>query len=367
MLAIEVEERSRLKVDWRPFLDFNRVHGLILGGGAGVSTREADAQIYGQVSNGLSSKIWNYQVGAEKTWFDRHALTIGGSVYQQTDANRYARWSQGGEFLGAFFLGSVSLDYYQRKGYQARVKGELTRSMNITLEFTDEDHEILFKSTDWSLLNNNIPKRGNLRIDEGHLRSVTVGYNLNSLKAPAHQMQNDYRTKHGWRGNFSVEYADERLNSDFDFNLYRFTVVRYNQLFNNHHLNFRLIGGFSDGPLPRQRLLYLGGINALRGYDSKEFAGDNILLFNMEYRIYFGKIRYLDDSEGPLGVIAAFLDTGDAWFYDEAPRFDRFNTSVGVGLSLFLGDPARVLGFEVARALRKERNFVPILLLSQRF
>ncbi len=367
VLAIEIEERSRIKVNWRPILDFNRVHGLILGGGGVLSTIEANAQIYGQVSNGLSSKIWNYQLGAENSWFDRHALTIGGSVYQQTDANRYARWSKGGEFLGAFFLGSVSLDYYQRKGYQARVKGELTRSMNITLEFTDEDHEILFKSTDWSLLNSNTPKRGNLRIDEGHLRSVTVGYNLNSLKAPAHQMQNDYRTKHGWRGNFSVEYADKRLNSDFDFNLYRFTVVRYNQLFNNHHLNFRLIGGFSDGPLPRQRLLYLGGINALRGYDSKEFAGDNILLFNMEYRIYFAKTRYLDDSEGPLGVIAAFLDTGDAWFYDEAPRFDRFNTSVGVGLSLFLGDPARVLGFEVARALREERNFVPILLLSQRF
>ena len=367
VLAIEVEERSRLKVSWKPVFDFNRVHGLILGGGGALSTREANAQIYGEVSNGLSSKIWNYQLGATKTWFDRPALTVGGSVYQQTDANRHARWSQGGEFLGAFFLGSVSLDYYQRKGYQARVKGELTRSMNITLEFTDEDHEILFKSTDWSLWNNNTPKRGNLRIDEGHLRSVTVGYNLNSLKPPAHQMQNDYRIKHGWRGNFSVEYTDERLNSDFDFNLYRFTAVRYNQLFNNHHLNFRLIGGFADGPLPRQRLLYLGGINALRGYDFKEFAGDNILLFNMEYRIYFGKIRYLDDSEGPLGVIAAFLDTGDAWFYDEAPRFDRFNTSVGVGFSLFLGDPARVLGFEVARALRKERNFVPILLLSQRF
>ena len=372
VLAIEVEERSRAKVSWKPVFDFNRVHGLILGGGGALSTREANAQIYGEVSNGLSSKIWNYQLGAEKTWFDRHALTIGGSVYQQTDANRHAGWSQGGEFLGAFFLGSASLDYYQRKGYHNWVRGQLTQSMDITLEFTNEDHEPLFKSTDWSLLNNNSPKRGNLRIDEGHLRSVTVGYNLNSLKPPAHQMQNDYRIKHGWRGNFSVEYAsveyaDERLNSDFDFNLYRFTVVRYNQLFNNHHLNFRLIGGFSDGPLPRQRLLYLGGINALRGYDFKEFAGDNILLFNMEYRIYFGKIRYLDDSEGPLGVIAAFLDTGDAWFYDEAPRFDRFNTSVGVGLSLFLGDPARILGFEVARALRKGRNFVPILLLSQRF
>ena len=374
VLAIEVEERSRIKANWRPVFDFNRVHGLILGGGGGLSTLEANAQIHGEISNGLSSKIWNYRLGGEKTWFDRHALTIGGSVYQQTDANRYAGWSEGGEFLGAFFLGSTSLDYYQRKGYRTQVRGELTRSMDITLEFTDEDHEILFKSTDWSLFNQNAPKRSNLRIDEGNLRSVTVGYNFNSLKAPARQIQNfravsipDYRTKHGWRGNFSVEYADERLKSDFNFNLYHFTIVRYNQLLSNHNLDFRLEGAFSDGPLPRQRLLYLGGVGTLHGYDFKEFVGDNTLLFNVEYRVHFGKIRYLDESEGPLGAVTAFLDTGYAWFDDENLKFNRFNTSVGVGLSLFIGDPSFVLGFEIARALRKERNFVPILLLSRRF
>ena len=374
VLAIEIEERSRLKVDWRPFLDFNRVHGLILGGGAGVSTREADAQIYGEVSNGMSSEIWNYQLGAEKTWFDRHPLTIGGNVYQQTDANRYAGWSQGGEFLGAFFLGSASLDYYQRKGYQARVKGQLTQLMDITLEFTNEDHEILFKSTDWSLLNKNALKRSNLRMDEGNLRSITVSYNFNSLKTPGRQTRNsgtvsipDYRVKHGWRGNFSVESANRRLNSDFDFNLYHFTVVRYNQLLSNHNLDFRLEGAFSDRPLPRQRLLYLGGVGTLHGYDFKEFVGDNTLLFNVEYRVHFGKIRYLDESEGPLGGVTAFLDTGYAWFNDENLRFNRFNTSVGTGLFLFIGDPSFVLGFEIARPLRKERNFIPILLLSRRF
>ena len=375
VLAIEIEERSRLKMDWRPFLDFNRVHGLILGGGTGVSTRETDAQIYGNISNGLSSKIWNYQIRAEKTWFDRHPLTVGGSVYQQTDANRYAGWSRGGEFLGAFFLGSTSLDYYQRKGYHAWVKGQLMQLMDITLEFTDEDHEILFKSTDWSLFNKNALKRGNLRINEGHFRSVTVGYNFNSLKVPARsgsslrgtrQAQN-YRAKHGWRGNFSVEYADKRLNSDFDFNLYHFTIIRYNQLHNNHNLDFRLEGAFSDGPLPRQRLLYLGGVGTLHGYDFKEFVGDNTLLFNVEYRVHFGKIKYLDESEGPLGVVTAFLDTGYAWFYDEDPKFDRFKASVGVGLSLFIGDPSFVVGIEIARALQKERNLIPILLLSRRF
>ena len=257
--------------------------------------------------------------------------------------------------------------------------------MDITLEFTDEDHEILFKSTDWSLLNKNALKRSNLRIDEGHFRSVTVGYNFNSLRAPApiqsgsplrgtRQTRNsgtvatsDNRVKHGWRGNFSVEYANKRLNSDFDFNLYHFTIVRYNQLLSNHNLDFRLEGAFSDRPLPRQRLLYLGGIGTLHGYDFKEFVGDNTLLFNVEYRIHFGKIRYMDESEGPLGVVTAFSDTGYAWFNDEDLRFDRFNTSVGVGVSLFIGDPSFVLGLEIARPLRKERNFVPILLLSQRF
>ena len=377
VLTIEVEERSRLKVNWQPILDFNRVHGLILGGGTGISTREADAQIYGEVSSGLSSKIWNYQLGAEKTLFDDHALTIGGRVYQQTDANRYAGWSEGGEFLGAFFLGSTSLDYYQRRGYRAQVRGKLTRSMNITLEFTDEDHEILFKSTDWSLFNKDVLKRSNLRIDEGHFRSVTVGYNFNNLKAPApirsgsslpgrRQTQN-YRAKHGWRGNFSVEYADKRLKSDFDFNLYHLTIVRYNQLLNNHNLDFRLEGAFSDGPLPRQRLLYLGGVGTLHGYDFKEFVGDNTLLFNVEYRIHFGKIRYLDESEGPLGAVTAFLDTGGAWFYDEDPNLDHLNASAGVGVSLFIGDPSFVLGVEIARALQKERDFIPILLLSRRF
>jgi hypothetical protein len=394
VLAIEVEERSRLKVNWLPIFDFNRVHGLILGGGGALSTREANAKIYGEVSNGLSSKIWNYQLGAEKTWFDYQALTIGGSVYQRTDANRYAGWSHGGEFLGAFFLGSTSLDYHQRKGYHTRVKGQLTQSMDITLEFTDEDHEILFKSTDWSLLNKNALKRSNLRIDEGNLRSVTVGYNFNSLRAPApiqsgstfrvaesleqdlrtRQARNsgivsrpDYRVKHGWRGNFSVEYANKRLNSDFDFNLYHFTIVRYNQLLSNHNLDFRLEGAFSDRPLPRQRLLYLGGVGTLHGYDFKEFVGDNTLLFNVEYRIHFGKIRYMDESEGPLGVVTAFSDTGYAWFNDETFKPNRFNTSVGVGVSLFIGDPSFVLGLEIARALRKERNFIPILLLSRRF
>ena len=114
---------------------------------------------------------------------------------------------------------------------------------------------------------------------------------------------------------FLVEYANKRLNSDFNFNLYHFMIVRYNRLLSNHNLDFRLEGAFSDGPLPRQRLLYLGGIGTLHGYDFKEFVGDNTLLFNVEYRVHFGKIRYLDESEGPSRRGDGFLGyRRHAWF-----------------------------------------------------
>ncbi len=371
VLAIEVEERPRINVNWRPVFDFNRVHGLILGGGGALSTIEANAQIYGEVSNGLSSKIWNYQLGAEKTWFDRHALSIGGSVYKRADTNAYTGLSEGKEFLSALLFGDTFLDYYKREGYQARVKGNFTSSMHITLEFTDEDHGILSKSTDWSMFNKSVPKRSNLRIDEGHLRSVTLSYHFDSRKGLAHQIRDfpsfpilDSPTRSGWQGNFSVESADKRLKSDFDFNLYRFTIVRDNQLLSNHYLDFRLEGGFSDGPLPRQRLLPLGGIG-LRGYDFKEFIGNNMLLFNVEYRVHFGKITYLDENEGPLGAVKAFLDTGYTWFDDESLALNRFNTSVGVGLSFFI-HPSFTFQLEIARAWQKGRAITPFLRLAGR-
>ena len=177
-------------------------------------------------------------------------------------------------------LGDAFTDYYLREGYQAWVKGRLTPSTSITLGFTDEKHEILFTSTDWSLFNRNTPKRSNLRINEGHLRSLSVSYDFDRRDHKSNFRRHfqvypapNSQTTRGWQGNFAVEYAGKRLQTDFDFILYRFKLARYNRLSNNHFLDFRLVGGFSGTPLPRQRLFYLGGIGTLRGYGFKEFVG----------------------------------------------------------------------------------------------
>jgi len=374
VLAIEIEERSPFNVEPQPLIDFNRVHGLILGGSGEVSTLQSGARTFGAFSIGLSSKIWNYQVGAENAWFERHQLSIGGSLYKRTDTTDDSGLSASEEFLAAALLGNAFLDYYQREGYQAWVEQRLTPSTGITLEFTNDDHENLFKSTDWSLFNKNDPKRSNLRINEGRLRTFALTYHFDSRDGKSYQKRNfrsfptpNHLTTDGWRGYFSVEYAGSEagLKGDFDFTRYRFEVVRYNRLSSRHGLDFRLRGGFSDTPLPRQRLFYLGGGGSLRGYDFKAFVGDNMLLFNMEYRFHFGPAIQPDKTRL---TATLFLDTGYTWYDDEKVTLERLNTSIGMGLAFNGGvSTADTLKIEVARALRERHNISLTLRLARMF
>ncbi|MBI1930783.1 BamA/TamA family outer membrane protein, partial [Candidatus Poribacteria bacterium] len=377
VLAIEIEERSPFKVEPQPLLDFNRVHGLILGGSGEVSTLQAGARTFGAFSIGLASKIWNYQVGAEKAWFERHQLSIGGSLYKRTDTTDDSGLSANEEFLAAVLLGNAFLDYYQREGYQGWVEQRLTPSTGITLEFTNDDHENLFKSTDWSLFNKNDPKRSNLRINVGRLRTFALTYHFDSRDGKSYQKRNfrsfptpNHLTADGWRGYFSVEYAGSEagLKGDFDFTRYRFEVVRYNRLSSRHGLDFRLRGGFSDTPLPRQRLFYLGGGGSLRGYDFKAFVGDNILLFNMEYRFHFGPAIQPDKIRANGLTATIFLDTGYTWYDDEKVTLERLNTSIGMGFAFNGGvSTADTLKIEVARALRERHNISLTLRLARMF
>ena len=405
VLAIEVEEKSLWVALWQkntdaattpgrqagvaassidfdllPTFDFNRVHGLSLKVSGEATTIRAGTRIFGEVSNGLASKVWDYQVGAEKVWFNRHPLSIGGTVHHLTETNDHAGLSGEEEFLASAALGKAFLDYYQCEGYQAWVEQRLTPSTSIMIELMDEEHNNLAKSTDWSLFNRGTPKRSNQRINTGRLRALAVTYRFDTRDrrweahvSPLHRVRNfrtysrpTYRTRRGWRGNLSAEYTGETLNSDFNFTLYRFRVTRYNRLSSNHHLDFRLEGGFADTPLPRQRLLYLGGVGTLRGYNVKELVGNNMLLFNLEYRLHFGQVVHLNGHESEMGAVMAFLDTGYAWFDDRSVELDRFKTSLGVGLHVVVA-PSLALRFEVARALRKGRNTTTILRLSRMF
>ena len=356
IMIVEIEEQPLTKTSGFPIVQFNRVHGLVLGAGGTLATRlttrlTGKEHVFGSVSRGFSSKIWNYQGGIEKVFFDSRTLKFGASVYKLTDisSNRSLRPAE--ISLSAAYYGFASQDYYQRQGAQGWITFATSEWNFLRLELTGETHDNLSKSTDWSYLNRNRIKRGNSRIDRGQFESVSLIYafdtrdHKSAIKRYFHTLSfANERTRRGWRGELALEIAA----GDYAFNFYRFELMRYTPLFGSHNLNVRIGGDFSSAPLPRQRLLHLGGSTNLRGYAFNRFAGDNRVVLNLEYRLI--KETILREPDAALGwTLSCFLDTGTVWWHDNVPFSDfntfieQFKTGIGVGCSIFLdpsGDPS---------------------------
>ncbi len=368
IMIVEIEEQPIIKPGGFPIIQFNRVHGLMLGAGGTLATQfTGKEQVFGSISRGFSSKRWNYHAGIEKGFFKRQPLKLGASFYKLTDVSSNIYLHQGDASLSAAYYGSAFQDYYERSGSQGWITYAPTEWSYLRLELTGEQHGNLSKSTDWSYLNRNLIKRGNARIDRGRLGNLTLVFGFDTRDHRSTSIQDFHtlfaaneRTRRGWRGQFAVEMTGQYFGGDYDFNFYRFEIARYTPLFGSHHLNVRMAGDFSDAPLPRQRLLHLGGGATVRGYDFNRFAGDNRLLLNLEYRFINETIHR--DPDVVFGwTLSGFLDTGSIWWHGDTPFSDfevfttHLKTSIGVGCSVFM-DPFGtlspwILAVEVAEPL----------------
>ena len=88
IMIVEIEEQPIVRPGGFPIIQFNRVHGVMLGGGGTLATRfTGKEQVFASISRGFSSKIWNYQAGLEKGVFKRQRLKFGASFYKLTDVS----------------------------------------------------------------------------------------------------------------------------------------------------------------------------------------------------------------------------------------------------------------------------------------
>ncbi len=321
---------------------------------------------------------------------ERYPLKFGTGFYKLTDVsyNNYSSTTLAS--LSDAIYGTAYEDYYQRAGYQTWIVQDYGTSAQLRFTFTQENHDNLFKSTDWSYLNRKQIKPGNPRINRGQLRMLSLRWTFDTRdqKATLQRLENigshmvpwaNERTRRGWRGHLTIRTTGERLQSDFTFNTYGFEIARYTPLFNRHTLNVRLAGDFSDAPLPRQHLLYLGGPFTLRGYPFNTFAGDNRVLLNIEYRfIEETHVRHTTPNLHVGWTLSCFLDTGQVWWANENVYADTFvrqlKTSIGIGCSFFMvpvdEQTPWSIGLEIAEPLSPTlslRNPMLILRLGRIF
>jgi outer membrane protein assembly factor BamA len=108
--------------------------------------------------------------------------------------------------------------------------------------------------------------------------------------------------------------------------------------------------------LDRQNQILLGGDNGLRGYPSRQFAGDRRFLLTLEHR-YFGDWEILHLFR--IGF-AAFADAGDAW-YDSPDLHSDFG--VGLRFAVTRSSVASVSRLDLAYSVDAKQTDSPRLQL----
>ncbi|NLJ39235.1 MAG: BamA/TamA family outer membrane protein [Candidatus Atribacteria bacterium] len=126
----------------------------------------------------------------------------------------------------------------------------------------------------------------------------------------------------GWYGIAQAEIAGRFLGGDNNYNKYILDIRNYIDTGQDTVLALRLMGGIADTMLPEYEKFSVGGVNTLRGYDLSEFEGEQMLVFNAEYRWDIA-----DNTQ-----LVFFGDAGYAWALDEPIRFDDIKFGYGVGL-----------------------------------
>jgi hemolysin activation/secretion protein len=205
--------------------------------------------------------------------------------------------------------------------------------MEIMAAWRAERHESLAVTTDVSAFKRDEPFRQNPAVDDGQHRAIVLGYAWDSRGFETETLARTY-SRHqldqpfgaaasldsGWRIEWSSEISRPSFGSDYDYTRHVLSARGWMPVSPRQRLGARLIGGWSDGELPVQRELALGGFGSVRGYQFKEARGREMALLNVEYGIML--FRH--------GRLLALADTGRVFKPFEGSK-DTWLNGIGVG------------------------------------
>ncbi len=236
--------------------------------------------------------INNYSLHFREPWLFGHPTSFGLSVYDETSS----------------FEDEDEEDYSEnRRGGSISLGHALTERWDGTVKYRIENYS---KTMD-------ITTSQNRNYD---IRSLTFVADRDTTNYPLNPTE-------GARDALTVEYAGDFLGGDYDFTKYNIDVRRYLPGFKpEHSWALRFETGIGEGNIPASEQFSVGGAQSLRGYETYEFTGNDMLLMNLEYRFPI--------AEKFTGVV--FADGGNTWNDIENMSLGELNHSLGVGVRLNL-------------------------------
>ena len=362
---ITVVER-RLSSDYYlhavPLVRFNRVTGWLLGAHLELgkrrqigplwmenipsSVRAYLPKLFGEVGYGFGNQHINYRVGGDMIWSQPDVSSLGASaqIHRATTAIVPELFPHYDSVSDAFWALGFH-NYYLSEGVEMSLRWEPvmpTHSLKLTMR--TESHESLQKTTDWQLGNwgSESEVEENPPITPGRLRSVTLGYDLNTRR----------NSNLGWHNTLLVEHSNPAVGSDFDFTRFQLQL-RYATSKGNNLIRTRLVLGTATSALPIQRQFVIGGRGTLNGYPLYAFAGDHVTLLNLEYFYRLPNPYSWEWLNNMKTFVILFLNQGQVWSTSDKPY--RFDPKTSVGMGLQLGQES-ILRFNVSKPLESERG-----------
>jgi hypothetical protein len=315
---------------------YHRVDGLFLGLELPrLYDRDFGAGIFGSGGYGFSNQLWQYQIGGEFYAGGEGRIALGVEAHDFTDSEDDWIIPEDENSLAALFLNEDFRDYYRRSGFSAYLNTNISERVDLKVGYQRDDHITQTKETEWALFGRSKNYRDNPAANDGRAVGVFAHFSVDTRNHRTHPDR-------GWWLQFKGEFNLPEWESDFDFDRVIVDLRRYQPVGFGKNLDFRLRAGSGRGVLPAQYLFDLGGLATLQGYRLKSFTGDRMLLGNLEYRIDAGRSRLHDiPLLGELNLVF-FGDAGMAWLAEDNSgvgesfdyfRFDRLNTSAGIGLT----------------------------------
>jgi hypothetical protein len=287
---------------------------------------------------------WEYSAGIEQPLTPGGFLSAGARMYRNTRTYDDILPDDENMFY-AICVKRDYRDYFLLDGYSTFAKASAFRN-TVTCEYREDSYTNLVKVTDWSLFRRKTSFRQNweigdstFTIGEGTMKSVVISWEAKSQK----NLDEDRKSPGYW---YRIEWenAGDRCGGDFSFERYFADLRTYFRLSPSQSFLVRAeIGGNPRGSLPVQKQFFVGGLGSLRAHQEKEYRGNEMLLFNIEYGI--------DVSEF---LALFFVDTGKAWMGRNDFGDQKLALDAGIGL---LRDHT---GIYFAKNLREENSDVVI-------
>ena len=312
---------------------YNRVDGLLLYVGARY---RSESRLHPRLR-----AMWGwpsarsdsyYRLDIEQPVFDQDSFSFGVNLYDKSSWSLEDEdaISDFGNNVQAFVARIDRRDYFRRDGVTVFAQHKATPELTLRGEYRSDKLSSLSESQSvWSVFGGSNDWSKNPALKVGVLESaLEFEGTMSSYVLSAEYDSRDEDAMTGWWARGVGEYGGGAVGGDYEFTRHIIKAMKLIPITSTQTLELSCTWGFIDGTdLPSHKLFHLGGRGNLRGYDHKEFGGEDIV---------FGRAEYKVQVTEPLEMIY-FLESGQVSYDASTPASgdsDGYKHDAGIGFQV---------------------------------